>query len=303
MTESSTISPLLPRTTIPDSVRSIGNGAFSFATSLTSITIHRGVTSIGEDTFLNASSLTSISIPNTVESIGNGAFNGASSLASITIPNSVTSIGDSAFSGASSLTTLVIPNSVASLGEFAFEGTINLASITIPSDWISIGDFAFYGALSSSWNGAIVNLTPATSYTISILAVSSDGVGESKSLTFKTATQINLVKDLAFWNSWLKTNTYFTGEAARLSGLLTKFNSLEVVTNRSYLKVPTSRVVLVVATSLTPKSCSVVSATAKVDAGLVKAITNDVCTISYTVSGPSKAPATLVKSIRFKKIA
>ena len=38
--------------TIPDSVTSIGNDAFSFCESLTSITIPDSVTSIGKDAFL-----------------------------------------------------------------------------------------------------------------------------------------------------------------------------------------------------------------------------------------------------------
>ena len=163
------------------------------------------------------------------------------------------------------------------------------------------GPFTF-GAFSSSWNGSIRNLTPETSYTISIYAVSVDGIGESKSLTFKTGVKTDVVKNLAYWNTWLTANTYSNGEAARLFGLLTKFNSLETSPIRSFIKVPVSLASTVSATSLTPKSCSVVSTTAKVDAGMVKALTKDTCTISYTVSGPSKAPATLVKDFVFKKV-
>ena len=164
------------------------------------------------------------------------------------------------------------------------------------------GPFNF-GAFTSSWNGSIRNLTPETSYTISIYAISVDGNGESKSLTFKTGAKTEVVKNLAYWNTWLTSNTYFNGEAARLFGLLNKFSLLETSPHRSFIKVPTSRLSTVTATSLTPKSCSVVSATAKVDAGLVKALTKDTCTISYTVSGPSKAPATLVKDFVFKKVS
>jgi hypothetical protein len=163
------------------------------------------------------------------------------------------------------------------------------------------GPFTF-GAFSSSWNGSIRNLTPETSYTISIYAISVDGIGESKSLTFKTGVKTDVVKNLAYWNTWLIANTYSNGEAARLFGLLTKFNSLETSAIRSFIKVPVSLASTVTATSLTPASCSVVSTTAKVDAGMVKAITKDTCTISYTVSGPSKAPATMVKNFVFKKV-
>ena len=159
-----------------------------------------------------------------------------------------------------------------------------------------------YGAFTSGWNGTIRNLTPETSYTISIFAVSIDGVGESKSLTFKTGAKADVVKNLAYWNVWLKSNTFLPNEADKLISLLNKFNALETSSYRSYFKVPTSRVSTVVATSLTPKSCSVIATTAKVDAGLVKALTKAACTISYTVSGGSKAPATLVKDFVFKKV-
>ena len=90
--------------TIPNSVTSIGSGAFYNCSSLTSITIGNSVTSIGYDAFYNCSSLTSITIPNSVTSIGSSAFYGCSRLTSITIPNSVTSIGGWAFSYCSSLT-------------------------------------------------------------------------------------------------------------------------------------------------------------------------------------------------------
>lgn len=160
-----------------------------------------------------------------------------------------------------------------------------------------------FGAFTSSWNGSIRNLTPETSYTVSIYAISADGIGESKSLTFKTGMKHEVVKNLAYWNTWIPKNTYYKGEAARLLALLNKFNALETSSLRSFIKVPISLASTVSATSLTPKSCSVISTTAKVDAGLVKALTKDTCTISYTVSGPSKAPATLVKDFVFKKIS
>ncbi len=92
--------------TIPGSVTSIGNGAFSEDNSLTSVTICDGVTSIGNGAFECCTSLTSITIPNSVTSIGSGAFNYCKSLTSITIGKGVTSIGNDAFKECSALKTV-----------------------------------------------------------------------------------------------------------------------------------------------------------------------------------------------------
>ena len=60
--------------TLPNSVTSIGNNAFKYCSSLTSITIPNSVTSIGMEAFYRCSALTSITIPNSVTSIGESAF-------------------------------------------------------------------------------------------------------------------------------------------------------------------------------------------------------------------------------------
>ena len=69
-------------TIIPNSVTSIGNGAFE-GCKFTSLTIPNSVTSIGSSAFLLCESLTSITIPNSVTSIGSYAFRDCSSLDTI----------------------------------------------------------------------------------------------------------------------------------------------------------------------------------------------------------------------------
>ena len=134
--------------TIPSSVISIRKYAFYSCSGLTSITISSGVTNIGRWAFSGCSNLTNITLPSSVTSIGDSAFAGCSNLTRITIPSSVTSIGDRAFIGCNSLTSITIPSSVTSIGDRAFSGCNSLTSITIPSSVTSIGRQAFYGCRS-----------------------------------------------------------------------------------------------------------------------------------------------------------
>ena len=94
--------------TIPNGVKSIGNFAFYYCTSLTSVTIPNSVTSIGRFAFWQCSNLKSVTIPDGVTSIGDNAFWLCSSLTSVNIPDSVTKIGFSAFTACVGLTSVTI---------------------------------------------------------------------------------------------------------------------------------------------------------------------------------------------------
>ena len=111
---------------IPETVTTLGRGAFYMCDSLESINIPNSVTSIEEYAF-SGSSLKSINIPNSVTSIGNYAFEGCHSLKSIDVSDSVTSIGEYAFSDCYSLKSINIPNSVTSIGNYAFSACTSLA--------------------------------------------------------------------------------------------------------------------------------------------------------------------------------
>ena len=130
---------------IPEGVKSIGDSAFEYCKSLTSIVIPESVTSIGDSAFWRCSSLTSVVIPEGVKSIGDSAFWGCLSLTSVVIPEGVKSIGASAFYDCSSLTSVVIPKGVKSIGAWAFYGCKGLTSVVIPKGVKSIGAWAFYG--------------------------------------------------------------------------------------------------------------------------------------------------------------
>ena len=169
-----------------------------------------------------------------------------------------------------------------------------------------------YGAFTSGWNGRIRNLTPDTSYTVSIYAISADGVGESKSLTFKTSATlptepgsasatISRVSQMATQMpdlfAWINENVFVDGEGDRLKALLNKFEAVKVPTRSAYMKLPNSTVLSASATSSTPAVCAV--------EGLltVRSIAAGTCTISYTVTGASNAPVTMIKDFVFNRHA
>ena len=160
--------------TIPNSVTSIGDYAFSGCESLSSIVIPDSVTSIGGHAFSGCESLSSIVIPVSVTKMDRNPFegwNGKLTLlspryiydndvlidnvkkviiafrnkdVSYTIPDSVTSIGDCAFVGCKSLSSIVIPDSVTSISDCAFANCKSLSSIVIPNSVIHIGNRAFW---------------------------------------------------------------------------------------------------------------------------------------------------------------
>ena len=166
---------------IPDSVTTIGGGAFAYCDALTGITIPDSVTTIGYAAFSNCTSLaynqhhngyylgnagnpylaliaavdrdiTSCQIHENTKVIGGGAFERCGNLANITIPDSVTAISDYAFDECHDLTSVTIPDSVTTIGKFAFSCR-RLTSVTIGDSVTAIGDGAF------SWCNSLASVT------------------------------------------------------------------------------------------------------------------------------------------------
>lgn len=123
--------------TIPNSlngvcITSIGDRAFAYCESLSSVIIPEGVANIGRLAFFACDSLTTITLPDTLISIGELAF-AFCPLSTITIPNNVTRIGYEAFEN-SSIVSVTIPDSVIEMGSNPFANCKNLTSINVSDD-------------------------------------------------------------------------------------------------------------------------------------------------------------------------
>lgn len=130
-------------TIIPNSVTTIGKGAFSGCRGLTEITIPNSVTAIGEYAFSSCEGLTSVSIPNSVTTLEYRVFFYCSSLTTITLGNSITKIGEDAFNNCTCLKSVIIPNSTTDIGKNAFYDCSSMTYISMGNSIRYIGEHAF----------------------------------------------------------------------------------------------------------------------------------------------------------------
>ena len=148
---------------IPNSVTSIGDGAFGECSGLISITIPNSVKSIGGNAFAGCSGLQKVIVSDIAAWCGIifGISNANplvyahhlysdenTEIKDLVIPNSVTSIGNYVFYDCSGLTSVTIPNSVTAVGESAFQGCSGLTSVNISCEVIDTW-FSDQSALTS----------------------------------------------------------------------------------------------------------------------------------------------------------
>lgn len=135
---------------LDEGIQQIPNNAF-VNKSMTSVVIPESCKSIGEGAFKDCSLLNTVTFADTsvLESIGNGAFNGCIALASVVLPESLIDIAPHAFDN-TAISSIVIPSSVKYVGENAFSTCSNLTTVTIQSKDLTLYDRAFgSGAVTS----------------------------------------------------------------------------------------------------------------------------------------------------------
>ena len=129
--------------TIPQSVTSIGDSAFSFCIALTEVTIPQSVTSIGKNAFVGCEKLDSLTIDDAATSIGDWAFAQCYVLSKLSLGKKIKTIGDYAFFDCRILDNVTIPQSVTSIGDYAFARCYDLTTLSLGENIETIGDRAF----------------------------------------------------------------------------------------------------------------------------------------------------------------
>ena len=173
--------------TLPDTVKTIGECAFSYCYNLVSITVPEGVESIEAYTFSNCSRLTDVTLPNTVNAIDKCAFNSCGKLPSLTLPDSLEYLDCSAIYD-TALTSLHLPKS---LSQLIIPEPYNLDGITEFTAHPENVYFSAENGVLFSKNGKKLIRYPAgkteTDYTVP------DGVKEISDLAFYRATNLTSV--------------------------------------------------------------------------------------------------------------
>ena len=153
----------LQSVTFPDSLESIGSGAFYTCSGIEEITIPDSVTDIGKGAFSGCSGIKSLKVPfigkNEIGSNCLGYFFGADSyavqenrvpesLTEVVITGNIDSIPNFAFYGCRNLQKILYPDSIKTIGSNAFQNCSDLRSVNVPESVTSIGGGAFFGCKS-----------------------------------------------------------------------------------------------------------------------------------------------------------
>lgn len=129
--------------TLPNSIKYIGEFAFSYCDSLQAINLPIGIIAIDDYAFYSCTSLQNLTLPNTLTKIEKGTFADCDSLVSVNIPQGIIELENSVFHDCDNLVTVSFPQSLTTIGEEAFRNCAKIKTISLPNSVTTIGQGAF----------------------------------------------------------------------------------------------------------------------------------------------------------------
>ena len=125
---------------IPNTVKTLALGALE---NLNEITIPDSVETLGDYAFSSCKRITSVVIPDSVKTIGKGCFDGCKSLRYVRLPSEIDHIPNSCFWDCENLESIVLPKGIKIIDQYAFFGCEKLTAIELPDGLETIVDSAF----------------------------------------------------------------------------------------------------------------------------------------------------------------
>ena len=148
--------------TLPDTVKSIGEDAFSNCAGVKSITLPEGLEGIGERAFASLGfGITEVTIPGSVNTIGESAFEGCLSLSAINIEEGVKKIEKSAFARCIEIEKMVIPDSVEFIDKNILAGCSSLTTLVTPFVGKTTGETKKLSYMTDSFYLSVLEITSA----------------------------------------------------------------------------------------------------------------------------------------------
>lgn len=147
--------------TIPSTIKIIGQYAFNGNLALTEIHIPSSITTIDSYAFNGCTNLQNVTIDNGLNRINTYAFYRCSSLKHISLPQSLIHIDTYVFYSCSSLVSVTIPENVNRIGNYCFYQCTNLTQLFFnePSTWYRTTSSSYWNSMT---NGTSTSLTSPT---------------------------------------------------------------------------------------------------------------------------------------------
>lgn len=155
---------LLTTVLLPDSLRIIGEYAFSQCTSLQKLELPAKVWMLGEGSFYGCKQLSEINLPNGLFRIEKFLFYECTSLQSIQIPPTVEVISSLAFHHCLLLKKIVVPDSVLLIDFRAFNECTNMDTVVLGSALNMMLDDVFYGCKALKYMEVKADTPPSICY-------------------------------------------------------------------------------------------------------------------------------------------
>lgn len=114
---------------LPSTIKAVGQTAFAYSESLSSVTFTGDVDSICASAFSGCPQLSEVTLQK-VHYIGDQAFSGTA-ISTLTLPDGLDSLGNAVFYSCGNLRELHMPNSVVKMGESTFQYCDSLTSVTL----------------------------------------------------------------------------------------------------------------------------------------------------------------------------